>query len=177
MSYITRRELSGYSSILKAYTLSEAQQNLKLEKASAEVVVFLSHSHHDRDLIENARLLIASQGVKVYVDYKDSSMPPITSPETARLLKEKIKSCKKFLMLASNNALESKWVPWELGFADSAILINNVAVFPVADNDGTWRGSEYVGLYQKIEQGDGGEWGVFPPNSTQGKKLSYWLRN
>jgi hypothetical protein len=177
MSYITRNQLSGYSSVLKSYALSEAQQNLRLEKASSEVVIFLSHSHHDKDLIENARLLIASQGVKTYVDYKDPSMSSITTPETARLLKEKIKACKKFIMLATNNALESKWVPWELGFADSALLINNVAIFPVADNDGTWRGSEYVGIYQSIEKGDSGDWGVFPSNATQGKTLSYWLRN
>jgi hypothetical protein len=44
-------------------------------------------------------------------------------------------------------------VPWELGFADSAKGIAKVSIFPVADNNGSWRGSEYFNLYQKIELG------------------------
>ena len=177
MSYITKNELLTYPSILKSYALSEARDNLKLEKANVEVVVFLAHSHEDEELIENARLLIASQGAKIYVDYKDPSMPPITSPETAKLLKERIKACKKFIMLASNNALESKWVPWELGFADSARLINNVAIFPVVDRDSVWKGNEYVGIYQRIEKADSGAWAVFPAGTTSGTKLSDWLKS
>jgi hypothetical protein len=40
-----------------------------------------------------------------------------------------------------------------LGFADEAKGISNVFIFPVADNDGSWKGSEYFNLYQKIELG------------------------
>ncbi len=44
-------------------------------------------------------------------------------------------------------------MPWELGFADAAKGTPKVFIFPVADNDGKWRGSEYFDLYQKIELG------------------------
>lgn len=157
MAYITKEYLNRfynemlYSKSLelkgRANTLNESQ------KEDYKRTIFLSHSHKDKDIVERAALFLLSQGVYVYVDWKDASMPPITSAETANQLKMRIRICDEFVVLASNNALDSKWVPWELGFADAAKGMPKVFIFPVADNDGTWKGAEYFDLYQKIELG------------------------
>lgn len=157
MAFITRDFLDRFTSnvgSLKAQELRQRPTALnESQKASYKKVIFLSHSHKDKDLVEKVALFLLSQGTYLYVDWKDGSMPPVTSSETANKIKSRIKTCDEFVVLASNNALDSKWVPWELGFADAAKGMSKVFIFPVADNDGKWRGSEYFDLYQKIELG------------------------
>lgn len=157
MAYITRDYLNRfYNEMIFARTQElKARANILTDsqKTSYKKTIFLSHSHKDKDIVEQAALFLLSQGIYVYVDWKDASMPPVTSGETANQIKKRIRVCEDFVVLASNNALDSKWVPWELGFADAAKSMANVFIFPVADNDGKWKGSEYFDLYQKIELG------------------------
>jgi hypothetical protein len=178
MSYIKRNELLLYTQKIKDSTRI-VRLNETLEKSASligDINVFLSHSHHDEDLIEEARLLLADQGVKCYIDRNDSNMPKKTSHETARLLKQKIEKCNKFIILASNNSLNSKWVPWELGYADNIKGLNNIAILAIADNFGQWKGSEYMGLYSTIEKSNNGNLGVFLPQINQGSTLKKWLK-
>ncbi|WP_426293287.1 toll/interleukin-1 receptor domain-containing protein [Dyadobacter endophyticus] len=157
MAFITRDYLDRFYSNLGSAKAQDMRQRPSMltesQKASYKKVIFLSHSHKDKDIVEKVALFLLSQGTFLYVDWKDSSMPPVTSAETANKIKSRIQSCDEFVVLASNNALDSKWVPWELGFADAAKGMSKVFIFPIADNDGKWRGSEYFDLYQKIELG------------------------
>ncbi|GAH77617.1 unnamed protein product, partial [marine sediment metagenome] len=73
------------------------------------------------------------------------------------------------------NALRSKWVPWELGYADPVKTMGNIAILPVADEYGHWRGSEYVGVYPRMERVDG-KWQVVPHGQKTGKSLNVWLK-
>lgn len=79
------------------------------------------------------------------------------------------------MILATNRALESKWVPWEIGIADSQNGMGNVAVIPIEDTGTTWKGSEYVGIYARVERANDGKLGVFEPGKTNGIHLSNWL--
>jgi hypothetical protein len=145
------------------------------KQASSYKTVFLSHSHDDRPLVEPIRRLLAGQGVILYVDWKDPEMPPVTNPDTARKIKRRIIDADKFVMLASNRSLRSRWVPWELGIGDTAKNLTNVAVFPVTPDYGTWEGSEYVGIYSRIEKADSGQLAVFEPGMNTGILLKDWL--
>ena len=69
--------------------------------------------------------------VKVYIDSKDSSMPITTSAETAINLKDRIRKCDRFILLATNGAIESKWCNWELGFGDANKYPDKIAIFPL----------------------------------------------
>lgn len=73
------------------------------------------------------------------------------------------------------NARKSKWVPWELGFADEAKGMNNVAILPVADSSGNWEGNEYMGLYQTIEIANDDYAAIFPAHSNTGCRLGSFL--
>lgn len=120
-------------------------------------------------------MLLANENVDVYVDWKDTEMPRQTSPETAMRLKLRIAECRKFMILATNKALDSKWVPWEIGVADSKNGMGNVAVIPVDDSGVTWKGSEYVGIYSRVEQSITGRLAVLEPGRQNGIPLSQWL--
>ena len=79
------------------------------------------------------------------------------------------------MLLATTNARNSKWVPWELGFADEAKGVPQVAILPIADSSGNWEGNEYMGLYQRIIISDQGRPAIFPAGSGNGSPLSSFL--
>ena len=174
MPFITDRELRSFA---PSYIQNESRTYIKASASAAAVTVFLSHSHEDKDLIASFLEFLARQRVYVYVDWLDSKMPRETSPETARLVKERIGQCRKFIMLATNKAVSSRWVPWELGVADTKKTLANIAIFPVKPDYGKWIGNEYIGIYSSISKADSGEWAVFEAGKTQGCTLKYWLQN
>lgn len=173
MSFISRAELSEYATSYERRVHASVRKSDTRSAATTDV--FLSHSHLDADLVEATVNFFASQGVTVYVDWMDNGMPSATSPETAERIKAYILRNKKFVMLASANSLSSRWVPWELGFADSAKGLASMAVMPVRDYRGYFPGNEYVDLYPTIHSLESGEWGVVPAGSNRGTPLRQWL--
>jgi hypothetical protein len=116
--------------------------------------IFLSHSHNDSNYVENIVVLLRKMGVDVYVDWMDDNMPKETSGKTAALLKQKIKENDKFIFLATNNSIESKWCNWEIGFGDAYKYINKIALFPLKDDYMDWKGNEYLQIYPYITESD-----------------------
>jgi hypothetical protein len=98
--------------------------------------------------------LLNDSGGKVYIDSMDNSMPDQTSSETALRIKKEIKFCKKFILFATKEAIESYWCNWELGFGDTHKYIENIAIFPMKDAgvaDSKYIGNEYLQIYPAIE--------------------------
>jgi len=160
------------------------QKNLDRKSLSYKRTVFLSHSHQDNDIVGSVVEFLLTVGIYAYVDWLDPTMPQTTSGETASKIKERIIQCERFVVLLTENSKESKWVPWELGFADAMKNNENISIFPVRrrsyTNDSEFNGLEYMQLYQRIALGNLIETGesipcVFPPNATKGKTLGQWL--
>ena len=120
--------------------------------------VFISHKHSD---LENLKGLIGflekEYNVITYTDGNDSTLPRKPSAKTAELIKKTIKSCDKFILLATNGAIKSKWCNWELGYGD-ATKGKNIAIFPMNDiglTDSEYSGNEYMELYPSVVYRDG----------------------
>ncbi|NMC35214.1 MAG: toll/interleukin-1 receptor domain-containing protein [Veillonellaceae bacterium] len=151
MAYLTE-------AMLKAAPQDRAlEQKFQESKASKETAktVFLSHSHLDKDLVLGLQRYLAKSGYKLYIDWQDDAMPRITNKETAIKIKDKIKNNEYFLMLATKNALQSKWVPWEVGVADSLKPYDKLLVIPVATNGEDYPGREYLSVYKRLELKNG----------------------
>lgn len=172
MAYFTADELKSLGRT--GETIRLAESNTK-SVSVASVKVFLAHSHVEVELIEAARKILAANGASIYVDTEDTEMPDKTTPETAAKLKEKIGRFDRFVLLASEASLKSRWVPWELGYADATKGMGKVAILPFISIGSGWRGTEYVGLYATIQPSNGGGIGVFEPNADKGPSLSTWL--
>lgn len=113
----------------------------------------------------------------------DDDMPQATSGVTAEKIKVKIRENKKFILLATNKAISSKWCNWELGLGDAAKYINHISLIPVADDNNHWTGNEYLQIYPRIEKEDrfyGARiieyWYVIFPNGRR-VMLEDWLRS
>ncbi|WP_282075863.1 toll/interleukin-1 receptor domain-containing protein [Maribacter aquivivus] len=121
-------------------------------KSSATTSIFLSHSHHDKAKIEQAKVFFENLGISIYVDWMDSTMPERTNGVTAVRIKTKIRENDKFVLLATNKAVSSKWCNWEVGIGDIYKLPkDNIAILGLADNIGHWTGNEYLQIYPSIE--------------------------
>ncbi|NII29402.1 toll/interleukin-1 receptor domain-containing protein [Pseudoflavitalea sp. X16] len=154
MGLISKGRLSALTETKLGYRLfSDKLMEAKSQsRYSATSTIFLSHSHDDKDEVKKAVVFLRSIGILVYIDWLDSAMPPFTNAETAEKIKNKIKECNKFILLATNNAISSKWCNWELGFGDAQKYINKIALFPLSENSGNWNGAEYLRIYPRIEE-------------------------
>lgn len=147
-------------------------------KTTSITSIFLSHSHTDKDVIEQAKIFFENLGISVYVDWADKTMPESPSGVTAQKIKNQIITGNdKFVLLATNNAVASKWCNWEVGIADPFRLPNKkIALLPLADNSGTWNGNEYLQIYPRIERSSTNlnEYYVWYPDGTL-ETISTWL--
>jgi hypothetical protein len=175
MAYITENQLRTYANNLKYAQTTFS--NVKSASVQAQVTIFLSHSSKDRELAQGLVFYLGSLGISVYVDWNDSDMPRVTNRETAERLKVKIRENSLFMILATRNAMESKWVPWEVGIADQAKGEHAMLLIPVADASGRFEGAEYLQLYRRVEAAALGGFGVFPPGQTGGVMLENHVRS
>ncbi|MCK7486653.1 MAG: toll/interleukin-1 receptor domain-containing protein [Bacillus subtilis] len=65
------------------------------------------------------------------IDSQDPSIPMKTSGEAAEIIKKSINACHKFILLATNAAIESKWCNWELGYGDAKRYMEHIALLPI----------------------------------------------
>jgi hypothetical protein len=149
----------------------------KEEKESKGTTVFLSHKHDETEILMKVVALFNSLGVKVYLDWQDDEMPETTSGETAEKLKTKIIENRKFILVATENAIASKWCNWELGFGDAKKYYQHIAVMPITEDDGTWKGNEYLQIYPILKT----EYSIFKGDyfveyKNQKTKLTDWLK-
>ena len=109
---------------------------------------FLCHSHKDDELAKGLQVALKDEGIQLYIDWQDQSMPETPNAETANKIKDKIRKCDVFLYLATQNANASRWCPWEIGNADSSN--KKIFIIPTADGSYTY-GNEYLQLYPHFD--------------------------
>ncbi len=152
MGIINKTQLFEFRS--KNQIVNENLKSFSNESRIGKISVFLSHKHDELKELDGAISFLKKQGVDVYVDWLDEGMPKITSGVTAKRIKTKIKENSKFIFLATEGAINSKWCNWELGYGDYSKYINNIAILPVKDDYSDFSGSEYLQIYPRIEYVD-----------------------
>lgn len=165
--------VTSYNSIIENRIVNEARQ---YGPSSHRTSVFLSHSHLDARIIKPVVVFLRSMGVDVYVDWMDQTMSQTTNGETVQKLKDKIKQNDKFLFLATDNSLISKWCNWEVGYGDAQKYIDKIAIFPLLESNGRWNGQEYLQIYPCVKKSD--YWDDFYVVYPDGKSISLvdWLK-
>lgn len=128
----------------------------RLAESQGQFDIFLSQRQLDAEIVKVLYDDITSMGYRVYVDWitdreLDRNQVNI---ETAAALRKRLREAKCLLYVATAGSIDSKWMPWELGFKDGHS--NKVAILPIAASDVTsdsYRGQEYLGLYPYVTKG------------------------
>ena len=157
MSFISETQLSNYrrsrTQMFSADNFVDLNESHYRDKSRP--MVFLSHKHDEQEILQGAVSFLKEEGVDVYVDWMDPSMPSYTNAETAHSLKEKIKVADKFILVATPSAINSKWCNWELGLGDAAKYKEHIALLPINKTNETFRGTEYLAIYPYIDYENG----------------------
>ena len=119
--------------------------------------IFLSHSSRDAEIILGMKGILEDLGYSVYVDWVDDPQLDRTKvgKNTASKLRERMNSSKSLFYVTTDNAISSKWMPWECGYFDG--FREKVAIVPVQKFafSNEYNGQEYLGLYPYcIKQND-----------------------
>ena len=180
MSIISKSRLTGYRNSTRYYskTINESLREFKAESRYSKVTIFLSHKHDETEELDSAISFLKRFGVEVYVDWLDDGMPRTTSGTTANRIKQKIKENRKFVFLATEGAISSKWCNWELGHGDAQKYVDHIAVLPVKNNYTDYSGAEYLQIYPYIYESDSTPNSFFVkfPNGDL-KGLGEWLKS
>lgn len=173
MAYLTFNDLSRSTRYFsKADNLNESIRGLN---SQYEKRIFLSYRRKDKEFVAPVVEFLKKRGVNVYIDYLDESLPEAPSPETAGILRERISKSDKFILFATPNSKDSKWIPWELGLGDGFLKYQNVAILPVTNYSDNWNEQEYYGIYGYIRKANSRDnsktdWAIFFPNGE-----AHWL--
>lgn len=112
--------------------------------------IFLSYRAEEVQLVIGIYSDLIRRGYTVYLDrvmdaHLDRSNVSRSTCETLRM---RLMQSKALFYVSTDNASDSKWMPWELGFEDG--YRGKAAILPVTDRS-EFPGVEFVSLYPKIE--------------------------
>lgn len=153
MNLLNKSQLFEFrnSTRLFSKTLNESLNEFSSESKIGKTTIFLSHKHDEKTALDGAISFLKKSEVNIYVDWLDEEMPKYTSGKTAKRIKHKIIENDKFILLATEGAINSKWCNWELGYGDSHKYHRNIAIFPIRDDNTNFTGTEYLQIYPRIE--------------------------
>jgi hypothetical protein len=139
---------SNRASELRTFSLNESK------KVHSHFDIFLSHSFLDKNVVLGLYYELTQMNYKVYVDWIVDPYLDRTNvtKESATLVRTRLKVSDSLLYAISTNTKMSKWMPWELGFADGST--SRCAIVPIADDPNTtsFKGTEYLSLYPIIKK-------------------------
>lgn len=142
-------------------------RSLAEAKERGAKTVFLCHSRRDAGLVKGLVNLLSEAGWDAYIDWSDTEIPPTPNRETAARLQKKIIELEYFLYLATPSSKESRWCPWEIGYANGTKHIEKIIVCPTTDGNVT-HGSEYLELYRRLDVSSSRQLSVWQPGMTRG---------
>lgn len=174
MTILNETFLLRYHNIKNAKTISQIKQTTHLLSGTKKA--FLSHSHIDKKIAEGLVAFFMTQEIELYIDWMDSSMPEKTNRETADKIKQQIQSSDFVFVLATSNALKSRWVPWEIGIADTNKSTGKIVIMPIANEYGHFEGSEYLQLYPHVEISEQDVPFLFYPHMDHGIPFEKWVK-
>ena len=180
MSIITKSQFASIAQTKAGYKGISGilNENRQFSRSTQLTSIFLSHSHTDKETVKQAVSFFRNFGISVYVDWADETMPEKPNGETAAKIKNQINLNDKFVLLATNSAIISKWCNWEVGIGDTYKFSHKkIALLPLADNSGTWNGNEYLQIYPRIEQGstNKSDYYVWYPDGSL-ENIIQWLK-
>lgn len=157
MSYFTISEVRNIAesntqtSKSARMVLNEAKHNFSTAQTYD---IFLSHAFLDAEVVLGVKTLFEKKGLSVYVDWIEDTQLDRNNitKETAETIRNRMKQCKMLFYVTSENAENSKWMPWELGYFDGS-KPNKVWIFPLLEYEWqTFKGQEYLSLYPVINK-------------------------
>jgi hypothetical protein len=131
---------------------ADAQKAFVAELPRGRYDIFLSHAAADATAVDALAAEMETLELKVYVDRLDDTLPDRSkvTRETAERLRTRMRACRMLVLAVTQHSVNSRWIPWELGFFDSAA--GEIFVLPLAEAvREAGSGIEFLDLYTWLE--------------------------
>ena len=173
-------QINDFSDYGNDKNIEKSLSPVKKWQYGQNATVFLSHKHSELNLVNYLIGFFEKKyDVSVYIDSNDDSMPLFTSGETAARIKRKIRNCKKFIFLATEESVRSCWCNWEIGLGDARKYRKDFAIFPIHTKNDNYTGNEFLQIYPYIipPKGAGydGDYRVVYPQMGTETPLREWF--
>lgn len=112
--------------------------------------VFVSHKREDTGVAKKLVRRIRKFGYSCYADYEDPFLLDDEDRDPERVshrIRTNLRGCTALIFIHSGQAIESKWMPWELGFFDGRWGMASVAIYDVAHQK---LPPEYASIYTEV---------------------------
>lgn len=90
--------------------------------------VFISHQRNDKAVAKEIANYISKSGVDIYFDEYDRSINRDEPQSVVNAIKTGIRRSTHMLCILSQNALQSKWMPWEIGYGYDRLQVAGITV-------------------------------------------------
>ncbi len=158
MSILPKFGLLQFRNSARIYnkTVDESLQLFKEETKESKINLFVFHKPDQLEELDSTVNFLNNFRVLIYVDWLDEHIAQDKSEATTKLITQKINDNKKFIFLATEEAIQSKWCDWVLRLAKTLKPIEDIAVLPVrADfSDYNDDGEAYLQKYAYIHESD-----------------------
>ena len=126
-----------------------SEDGVKIAKSIRDKDLFLSHSLSDTSSVRDAVGLLQQHGANVYCDINDAFLAAALFLDVASRLRRAIQTCRRLVVLMTENTHTSRWIPWEVGLADAFATSARVALLPLCSSNSSselWATQEYFEL-------------------------------
>jgi len=100
--------------------------------------VFISHQKSDKEICKKIADYLLAADIDVYFDEYDESLKSYRQSNrpagVVDSIKEGINKSSHMLIVVSPNTLDSKWVPWEVGYAYDNTVLSVLTLKGIQDN-------------------------------------------
>lgn len=94
--------------------------------------IFISHQKRDSATARKIADYFLTSGIDVYFDEYDIKIDRTIPNSVVNAIKSGIKNSTHMLCLLSENALDSNWIPWEVGYAYDRTIIVGLTIKEIA---------------------------------------------
>lgn len=139
-SYLTQqansRNISEYTNRRQQIINENFELAHRFDSATKEYDVFLSHSSLDKRLVLTLVEMFNEVGYSVYVDWIEDTQLDRNNvnKNAAAVLRNRMNTSKGLAYVATSNATNSKWCPWELGYFDGKKK-SRCCILPIMDSN------------------------------------------
>jgi hypothetical protein len=112
---------------MKGINLATASVSMILEhRSKGKKCVFLSHKSEDKEKCIEIGEFLTNSGINIYLDANDTELQIAWANQDVEkmtnCIKKGIKESTHMLCMISHETKKSKWVPFEIGYAHSALV-------------------------------------------------------
>ncbi|MBG6130024.1 hypothetical protein IWQ47_001893 [Aquimarina sp. EL_43] len=162
MNILPKYGLLQFRNAARIYSksITESLQLFREETKFLKTSLFFSYKHDELEELDSAINFLKGFGVLIYADYllldPDTTENPskVTDKEIQQKTEEKIKDNKKFIFLATENAISSKRCKWELRYANTQKPKDHIAIFPIREDYTDYGGAEYLLKFPYIQKSE-----------------------